>query len=101
MLEKTLYNPSMQKSRGLSLAANIGCCLLLAGIIFGIYAASLRNGFVEWDDGYLITQNVNIRSITPRTLRHIFTTYDPELYIPLTFLTYQMDYAVWGMRPFG
>lgn len=77
----------------------IGCSLLLAAITFGIYGASLRNGFIQWDDGYLITDNVNIRSITPRTLRHIFTTYDPELYIPLTFLSYQIDHLFWGLNP--
>ena len=79
----------------------IGCSLLLAAITFGIYSVSLRNGFVEWDDGYLITGNVNIRSITPLTLRHIFTTYDPELYIPLTFLSYQIDHLFWGLNPAG
>ncbi|MBI1934556.1 hypothetical protein HYS30_02715, partial [Candidatus Peregrinibacteria bacterium] len=91
----------MQQSRGVTLVSRIGCALLLAAITFGVYGASLRNGFVEWDDGYLITENVHIRSITPLTLRHIFTTYDPELYIPLTFLSYQIDHLFWGLNPAG
>jgi len=29
-----------------------------------------------------------------------FTSYDPELFIPLTFLSYQLDYTIGGMQPF-
>ncbi|MDD5751517.1 MAG: tetratricopeptide repeat protein [Candidatus Peribacteraceae bacterium] len=63
---------------------------------FLVYATSLRNAFVRWDDGLLIYENPALRAITPTTLKMIFTTYDPELYIPLTFLTYQIDFLIGG-----
>lgn len=91
----------MPKSRGFSFVSHLTCVLLLAAVTVGVYGTSLQNGFVEWDDGYLITENVHIRSMTPLSLRHIFTTYDPELYIPLTFLSYQLDHLLWGLRPVG
>jgi len=47
----------------------------------------------------LIYENSAIRAINPSTLKTIFTTYDPELYIPLTFFTYQIDYLVGGINP--
>lgn len=65
-------------------------------ITFLVYGSSLQNGFVRWDDGLLIYENPSIRSMTPGTLKTIFTTYDPELYIPLTFLSYQIDYLLGG-----
>ncbi|OIO53294.1 hypothetical protein AUJ46_05475 [Candidatus Peregrinibacteria bacterium CG1_02_54_53] len=61
-----------------------------------VYGSSLTNGFVRWDDGLLIYENPAIRAITPTTLKTIFTTYDPELYIPLTFFSYQIDYLLAG-----
>ena len=67
---------------------------------FLVYAASLQNAFVRWDDGLLIYENPAIRSITPSSLKTIFTSYDPELYIPLTFLTYQIDYLLGGAHAF-
>ncbi len=69
-------------------------------LLFGIYGASLRNDFVRWDDGLLIYENPAMRQISPTTLKTIFTTYDPELYIPLTFLSYQIDYQLGGVHAF-
>lgn len=65
-------------------------------VTFLVYGASLTNQFVRWDDGLLIYENPAIRSITPSSLKTIFTTYDPELYIPLTFFSYQIDYLIGG-----
>jgi len=65
-----------------------------------IYGGSLHNAFVRLDDGLLIYENQAIQHINPETLKTIFTTYDPELYIPLTFLSYQIDYALGGIDPF-
>lgn len=75
--------------------------LAVAGLCAAVYALSLGNGFVTWDDGLLITDNPIIRGLTPATLRLAFTRYDPELYIPLTFLSYQATYAVAGLQPWA
>ena len=64
------------------------------------YALSLGNGFAMIDDGLLIFENNLIREISPATLRTAFTSYDPELYIPLTFVSYQIDYLIGGLHPF-
>lgn len=65
-----------------------------------VYAFSLGNGFAMIDDGLLIFENNLIREISPSTLWTAFTSYDPELYIPLTFLSYQIDYLIGGLHPF-
>lgn len=72
---------------------------LLALLPFLIYIPSLWNGFVHWDDGLLITENPWIQGLSWINVRHAFTSYDPELYIPLTFLTYQLNYAIAGLSP--
>src|SRR3989344_1194948 len=64
------------------------------------YALSLGNGFAMIDDGLLIFENNLIREISVSTLRTAFTSYDPELYIPLTFVSYQIDYLIGGLHPF-
>ena len=64
-----------------------------------IYGASLSNGFVRFDDGLLIYENAAIRGVSLANLKTIFTRYDPELYIPLTLLSYQMDYMISGINP--
>lgn len=68
-------------------------------LTFTVYGASLRNGFALLDDGLLIYENNAIREISLTNLKAIFTSYDPELYIPLTFLSYQFDYLIGGYNP--
>ncbi len=65
-----------------------------------IYAPSLGNGFAMIDDGLLIYENNLVREFSPRTWSVAFTSYDPELYIPLTFMSYQVDYLIGGYDPF-
>lgn len=55
--------------------------------------------FVAWDDTYLIYFNPVVKSFSWKTLHDAFTSYDPELYIPLTFLSYQLDYFIGGLNP--
>lgn len=64
-----------------------------------IYGASIGNEFVTWDDPLLILNNPAIQSMNWKTLIWIFTHYDPELYIPLTYLSYQFDHLFAGLSP--
>lgn len=75
--------------------------VLLIGAVLAVYARSLGNDFVRWDDPSLVMENPIVWSITPDTIRSIFTMYDPKLYIPLTFFSYQIDHLIWGLNPFG
>lgn len=67
-----------------------------AALALLVYGKSLGNDFVRWDDGMLITDNLAVRSMSGPSIKWIFTHFDPELYIPLTFLSFQVDYLVGG-----
>ena len=69
-------------------------------VCFVVYGQSLENSFVRFDDGALIFENPMTRGITMENVAEAFTSYDPELYIPLTFLSYQIDYELGGIDPF-
>lgn len=73
--------------------------LLVAAPLLVYLPSVLRNGFVSIDDGLLITANAAVQSLSPWTLWTIFTSYDPELYIPLTLFTYQIEWAIVGAQP--
>jgi tetratricopeptide (TPR) repeat protein len=80
----------------------------LIGIVVGfflltfiIYFVSLGNRFVAWDDNYVIDFNPVIHGLTIPNITKAFTTFvDPELYDPLTFISYQIDYTLDGLKPF-
>ncbi len=86
--------PALPDRRRLWLTAAL---FLLVGL--ATYGQSLGNGFVRWDDGLLILENPIVHTISPWSIWKAFTTYDPELYIPVTFLSYQLDWKIGGGAP--
>ncbi len=70
----------------------------LAVITFLVYVPALGNGFVNWDDPAIIYENPLIRALD---LKGAFTAVVLGNWIPLTFLSYAMDYMVWGKNPLG
>ncbi|MBI1812897.1 tetratricopeptide repeat protein [Candidatus Peregrinibacteria bacterium] len=73
--------------------------LALVAVTIIAFAMILRNGFVSLDDDYLIYRNPAVQSMTPANVGHVFTSYDPQLYIPLTFVSYQLTAVLFGMQP--
>ncbi|TSC99000.1 MAG: hypothetical protein Greene101449_749 [Candidatus Peregrinibacteria bacterium Greene1014_49] len=72
--------------------------LLLFLIPLAIYASSLNNYFVAWDDNILVYNNPLVLHFSPYAVWAVFTSYDPELYIPLTFLSYQIEHLIFGLN---
>lgn len=56
-------------------------------------------GFITLDDGLLILNNKLIQSFNLSTLKLIFTSFDPELYVPLTTLSFNLSYMIGGLEP--
>ncbi|MDA0376603.1 MAG: hypothetical protein O3A80_04840, partial [bacterium] len=75
---------------------------LFIAVGFLVYGYSVwTNGFVSFDDGLLIYDNISvIRAGSFWSVKWAFANYDPELYIPLTFLSLQLDAIIGGIHPF-
>ena len=78
--------------------------LLLVAVTFAAYAPALRNEIV-WDDTALILRDPFIRSwrLIPEGFQHFLFTdaTASDFYRPIQRLTYTLEYAAWGVRPFG
>lgn len=61
----------------------------------------LLNGFVNWDDDFLIIGNSDIKGINLKNLISITTTTYISNWHPLTMLSYMIDYTIFGFTPFG
>jgi Tfp pilus assembly protein PilF len=62
---------------------------------------SLGNGFVNWDDEINFVRNPHFRGLGWPEVRWAFRTLLMGHYIPVTWLTFGLDYTLWGMDPFG
>jgi tetratricopeptide (TPR) repeat protein len=74
---------------------------LIAGLTALVFAPSLRSDFVNWDDPYLLTLNPHYRGLSRAHLQWMFTTFHMGHYQPLSWVTFGLDYLIWGMNPFG
>jgi protein O-mannosyl-transferase len=74
---------------------------LVVLITFVVFSPALRNGFVNWDDLETLVENQNFRGLTWSHLSWMFTTFHQGHYQPLSWLTFSLDYLLWGIEPFG
>lgn len=64
------------------------------------YLPTFANGFVDFDDQTNLTDNPFYRGLGPAQLRWMFTNLEGH-YLPLTWLSFGVDYQLWGMNPVG
>jgi tetratricopeptide (TPR) repeat protein len=75
--------------------------LALALVTFLVFLPTLWNGFVAWDDYMNLVENQAYRGLAWSQLRWMFSTMLMGHWIPLTWLTFGLDYVIWGMNPAG
>ena len=73
----------------------------IALLTFLAFLPSLQNGFVNWDDGAFLLDNPHYRGLGWQQLHWMFTTCYLGSCMPLNYVTYGLDYLIWGMKPFG
>ena len=75
--------------------------LALALVTFLVFLPALWNGFVEWDDYVNLYENQGYRGLTWPQIQWMFGTTLMGHWIPLTWLTFGLDYVIWEMNPAG
>ncbi|MDD5054662.1 MAG: tetratricopeptide repeat protein [Candidatus Peribacteraceae bacterium] len=78
-------------------ASKIALVLFAVAALF--YLPTVGFGFVAMDDNLLVVNNQLIRSLDLHTLKRIFTSFDPELYVPLTTLSFNLNFVMGGLEP--
>uniref|UniRef100_A0A7V3RID8 Tetratricopeptide repeat protein n=1 Tax=candidate division WOR-3 bacterium TaxID=2052148 RepID=A0A7V3RID8_UNCW3 len=85
----------------LSKKSKILIFLLVTGIItFITLSPCLKNGYCNWDDYHLITANHSIKDLSLGNLKEMFTTGYVGTYIPLTILSFALEYRFFKLNPF-
>src|SRR5213594_3172400 len=74
--------------------------VLIAVVTFATFLPALHNQFVNWDDDKNFLENPHYRGLGWTQLSWMWTTHLGH-YIPLTWMTFGLDYLLWGMNPLG
>ena len=76
--------------------------VLLAFVTVAVYAQLVGFDFVNVDDTHYIVENPHLQSaLTPDLVRWAFTTTYFSNWHPLTWLSYLLDYQLFGLNPHG
>ena len=73
--------------------------LAIVALAAVLYANSVGNGFIDFDDPENIVDNTSIRALDLANLQHWFSTPLQSMYTPLVSLSFALDYAVGGLHP--
>ncbi len=80
----------------------IGAIALTAtAICLLVYVRALSCDFINFDDPYYVMENPGIRILDRQFFLESFTTSYLGWWMPLTWLSYAIDYHFWGLNPFG
>ena len=80
---------------------DIVVALAIFAITVAAFIPALQGQFLNWDDSTLFTKNHDFRGLGGPQLRWMFTTTLAGHYMPLTWLTLGLNYALGGMDPWG
>lgn len=75
--------------------------LLVVLLTLMAFLPVLLNEFVNWDDYETLLDNPHYRGLGWTQLSWMFTTFYMGHYQPLSWLTFGLDYLLWGMEPLG
>ena len=79
---------------GMALGAGFICLL--------VYLRALGNDFVGLDDPIYVVENITIRRLDGNTLAAAFTQlFAGDYWMPLTWISFALDYRFWGLNPLG
>ncbi len=90
----------MQKSFKQRQFIIISIFLILIITILTLYPC-LHNGFTNWDDNEYVVGNTQIRSLAVKSILKIFTTYCYGSYMPLSILSFALNYRSAHLSPFA
>ena len=75
-------------------------CFLLAGVTLASYSSIIGNPFIVFDDEQYITNNAHVMAgLTWANAAWAFTTGYFSNWHPLTWLSYMLDYELFGLDP--
>lgn len=72
----------------------------VAAVTLVIYFPALANNFVNLDDPEYVSERTEIRSVNLEFVRWMFGFHFSNWH-PLTWFSHALDYAIWGLNPWG
>lgn len=73
---------------------------LILVLVSAVYLPALNNEFLSWDDDIFITNNPDVQNLSLNNIKTVFTSTYNNIYIPLTCVTWMLEFHLFGKNPF-
>lgn len=70
-------------------------------VVFIAFYPALFNGFTNWDDTINVIKNESARDLSLSGIKKIFLHPPYKIYVPLTHVTFALEYQLFSLKPFG
>jgi tetratricopeptide (TPR) repeat protein len=77
------------------------CALAVLAATCATFWPALDGAWLEWDDVPLLLERDEWRGLSDRHLAWMLTTFHMGPYQPLSWMSYALDHALWGLDPRG
>ena len=78
----------------------VGVCIVLAFACLAIYAQTASHGYVAYDDDQYVYENAWVKAgLTASNIAWAFTTFFYANWHPLTWISYMLDFSLFGASP--
>jgi tetratricopeptide (TPR) repeat protein len=105
MNEQTQNSASAPRPAALPAAAGRVDAWAVAALVVAatfLFVPTLGFGLLHgWDDNLYISNNTARLTLSPANLAYWFTHAGAACYLPLTMISYMVDYAFWGLNALG
>ncbi len=71
----------------------------VTAVTFAAIYPSLLNGWTSWDDTIYVTENPYVTELSLRTVGYVFTHVVEGSYVPVTIVSFMIDYLMGGFDP--
>ena len=75
--------------------------LAVSLLTFIVYVGSFSGDFINYDDKAYLFENPVIRQLDLSSLISMLTSSHAGWWMPLTWVSFAIDYQIWGLNPFG
>ena len=98
--ENRLFN-NLKTNKWINRNSTIFYLIIIIIITLVTYSNSIKSGFVLLDDNAKVYENPLIMSLSFSNIIKYFIKFVFHTYMPLTILSYAVDYSLWGLNPWG
>jgi hypothetical protein len=70
-------------------------------LCLAIFTQTWHHDFILYDDPLYVVENIHVHGLTMKNMKWAFSTFHAGFYIPVTWLSFMLDFQIYWLNPSG